>query len=77
MVLQALFCKGMHAIFRKRAKQEQKKAKYLKIWAKMYKIWKDFEKEQLMRAGIARLKQLEYALYCSNKNCQGGRCIRE
>ena len=33
----------MHAIFQKKGK---KRAKYLKIWAKMYKIWKYFEKGQ-------------------------------
>ena len=32
--------------FRKRAKKEQISTKYLKIWAKMYKIWKYFEKLQ-------------------------------
>ena len=31
--------RGLHAIF-------QKRAKYLKIWAKMYKIWKYFENRQ-------------------------------
>ena len=36
--------KGMHAIFQKKGKKEQKRAKYLKIWAKKYKIWKYFEK---------------------------------
>ena len=30
--------KGMHAIFQKNGKKGQKMAKYLKIWAKMYKI---------------------------------------
>ena len=41
---QSLF-KGMHAIFQKKGKKGQnnnkkgqKRAKYLKIWAKMYKI---------------------------------------
>ena len=29
----------------------------------MYKAWKYFEKGSLMRATIARMKQLEYALY--------------
>ena len=47
--------KGMRAIFQK------KKAKYLKIWAKMYKIWKHFEKGQ-PHAWDHRMKQLEYAL---------------
>ena len=32
--------------FRKSAKKGQKRAKYLKIWAKMYKIWKCFKKGQ-------------------------------
>ena len=30
--------KGMHAIFQKKSKKGLKGAKYLKIWAKMYKI---------------------------------------
>ena len=41
----------MHVIFQKRGKKGQKKlkrAKYLKIWAKMYKIGKCFEKEQII-----------------------------
>ena len=29
--------KGMHVIFQKGAKMGQKRAKYLQIWAKMYK----------------------------------------
>ena len=36
--------------FRKRAKKRkkgQKRAKYFKIWAKIYKIWKCFEKQQV------------------------------
>ena len=37
--------KGMRAIFQKKGK---KRAKYLKIWAKMYKIWKYFEKGQVI-----------------------------
>ena len=36
----------------------KKRAKYCKIWAKMYKIWKYFEKGQ----PIACMTQLEYAL---------------
>ena len=36
----------MRAIFQKKGKKEQKRAKYLKIWAKMYKIWIYFEKGQ-------------------------------
>ena len=35
--------KGMCVIFQKKGK---KKAKYLKVWAKMYKIWNYFEKGQ-------------------------------
>ena len=42
--------------FWKRAKKGQKRAKYLKIWAKTYKIWKYFEKGCLMHATI------EYAI---------------
>ena len=38
--------KGMRAIFQKKGKKMAKRAKYLKIWAKMYKIWKYFEKGQ-------------------------------
>ena len=45
----------MHVIFQKKGKKGQKKfkkgkkrAKYLKIWAKMYKIGKCFEKEQII-----------------------------
>ena len=34
--------------FRKRTKKGKKRAKYLKIWAKMYKIGKCFEKEQII-----------------------------
>ena len=30
--------KGMHTIFQKKAKRGQKRAKYLKIWAKIYKV---------------------------------------
>ena len=33
--------KGMRAIFQKKGKE---RIKYLKLWAKMYKIWKYFEK---------------------------------
>ena len=36
---------GMHPIFQKK---EQKKVKYLKMWAKMYEISKYFEKEQVI-----------------------------
>ena len=37
--------KGMHAIFKKTGKKKFfKMAKYLEIWAKMYNIWKYFEK---------------------------------
>ena len=32
--------------FREKTKKGQKRPKYLKIWAKMYKIWKYFEKGQ-------------------------------
>ena len=44
--------KGMLTIFSETAEkskknvEEQKRAKYLKIWAKIYKIWKYFEKGQ-------------------------------
>ena len=43
--------KSIRAIF---SEKGQKRAKYLKIWAKMYKIWKYFEKGQ----AIARNKRL-------------------
>ena len=36
--------KGVHAIFQK--KGQKKRTKYLKIWAKMYKICECFEKGQ-------------------------------
>ena len=39
----------------------RKRAKYLKIWAKMYKIWKYFEKGSLIYATITCMNQLEYA----------------
>ena len=41
--------KGMCAIFQKqqKKKKEQKRAEYLKIWVKSYKIWKYFEKGHL------------------------------
>ena len=52
---------GMRAIFQKKGKKEQKRAKYLKILAKMYKIWIYFENGSLMRATIACMKQLTYA----------------
>ena len=39
--------KGMRVIFHKKGqKKGKKRAKYLKIWAKMYQIWKHFEKGQ-------------------------------
>ena len=45
-------CKGMYAIFQKKGKKMLKKdkkvKKYLKIWAKMYKIGKYFEKGQVI-----------------------------
>ena len=44
MYKQGLFLKVKACIpfFRKTANKEKKRAKYLKIWAKMYKIWKYF-----------------------------------
>ena len=36
--------KDMHVIFQKKGKKNLKREKYLKIWAKMYKILKYFEK---------------------------------
>ena len=47
--------KGMCAIF-------QKKGKYLKIWAKMYKTENAMKKGSLMCVTIASMKQLEYSL---------------
>ena len=47
--------------FRKRAKKCQKWAKYLKIWAKMYKIRKYFEKGQVIMCD-----------YCMQKNVRIG-----
>ena len=51
--------KDMHAIFQKKGKR----AKYFKIWAKMYKIRKYFEKGSLICATVPHMKQLEYALH--------------
>ena len=36
--------KDMHVIFQKKGKKNLKRKKYLKIWAKMYKVLKYFEK---------------------------------
>ena len=44
--MQGIFSK-VRRFFRKRAKKGQKGVKYLKIWAKMYKIWRYFEKASL------------------------------
>ena len=41
-----IFVICMHVIFQKMGKKRQERAKYLKIWAKMYKIWKHFGKGQ-------------------------------
>ena len=38
--------KSMHSIFQKKGEKWEKMAKYFKIWAQMYKIWKYFEKGQ-------------------------------
>ena len=40
--------KGMYAIFQKMSKKCLKRAKYMKIWAKIYKIRKYFEKGQVV-----------------------------
>ena len=51
--------------FRKKDQKKAKREKYLKIWAKMYKIWECFEKGRphaLMHATIACMKLLEYTL---------------
>ena len=40
-----------------------KRAKYFKIWAKMYKIRKYLEKGSLICPTIPHMKQLEYALH--------------
>ena len=45
-IYKAYFRKGMRAIFQKKEKERQRRAKYLKILAKTYKIWKYFEKGQ-------------------------------
>ena len=39
--------KGMRPISQKKGKKCLKRAKYLKIWVIMYKIWKNFEKGQV------------------------------
>ena len=44
--------KGMGVIFQKNGKECWKRTKYLKIWAKIYKIWKYFEKGQVIIALI-------------------------
>ena len=49
----------MRPIFQKKAK---KRAKYLKIWAEMYKFENIFKKGRLMRATNVCMKQLGYAL---------------
>ena len=53
-----LVSKGMRAIYQKKGKKQHKKvwkgeksAKYLKIWAKMYKIRKYFVKEHVIACG--------------------------
>ena len=51
--------KGMGAIFQKKGKKYWKKAKYLKTWAKMYRIWIYLEKGKWLRAIIERNKLLE------------------
>ena len=57
----------MHAIFEKNQKKGKTRAKEGKVFENLGKNVQN----------LKSLKQLEYALYCSNKNCQGGRCVRE
>ena len=40
--------KGMGAIIQNKGKKMLKRAKYLKIWAEMYEIWKYLEKGQVI-----------------------------
>ena len=61
--------KGLRAAFQRKG---QKRAKYLKIWAKMSKFENILKKGSLVRATIACMKQLEYAqignsltIYCT------------
>ena len=53
--------KGMRAIFQKKRKKGQKKGK-IKFWQKCTKFENILKKGSLMRAIIARMKQLEYVL---------------
>ena len=49
------------------SKKRAKKAKYLKIWAKIYKIWKYFLKRQVIVSNIAHNKLPEKALSSEKK----------
>ena len=55
----------MRAIFQKKSKQI---AKYLQIWAKIYKICKYFENGRWLGTIIARNKLLEYVLITPGEN---------
>ena len=55
----------MRAIFQKKGKKGQKRAKYLKIWGKCTKFENILKKGSLVRATMARMKQLAYALLIS------------
>ena len=52
----------------KRAKKQQKRAKYLKIWEKCTKFESSLKKDGLIRATIESMKQLEYALTLITNN---------
>ena len=55
--------KGMHVIFQKKGKKEQKRAKYLKSWAKIQKNWIFLKKKnRWLHAIISCNKLLEKAL---------------
>ena len=43
-------------------KDDKKRVKYLKIWTKMYKIWKCFEKGQVIACDYCTLQNARKAL---------------
>ena len=54
--------KAMRAVFQKQGKKMLKKAKYMKIWAKINKVWKSLKKGRWLRVINAGNKLLEKAL---------------
>ena len=75
MYKQGLFLKVKACIpfFRKSANKEKKRAKYLKIWAKMYKIWKYFFEKGQPRACDYHMH--ETATTCPDRSLNTS-CIR-